>query len=281
MIGYRPPVLIIGMHRSGTSLLAGKLHECGVFMGARRRYHEEACFFRRINQQLFRLAHADWDRPEPVRLLLECSELRAQVVASLQTEIQSFKVVSYLGLVRALKFRGLMRINHSWGWKDPRNTYTLPIWLDIFPEARVIHIYRNGVDVVYSLREREAARPNKLNNPWFSCRCLSLEGAFALWAEYEQMSLTVTRDLPQNRVLHLRYEDFVTAPASGLHQIAEFLEIRFKHDRIDRLVRDIHSESAYRFLNNDELQSFYVEKRTHPIMSRLGYDGGGAHGKSL
>ncbi len=31
----------------------------------------------------------------------------------------------------------------AWGWKDPRNTFTLPMWLSIFPKARVLHVLRN------------------------------------------------------------------------------------------------------------------------------------------
>lgn len=272
MRGYRPPVLIIGMHRSGTSLLARELRECGVFMGASRNAHEEAYFFLHKNQRIFRLAHAHWDHPEPVRFLLECPELRSQVVTSLRREVRSFKVVSYVGVTAYLRCGGLTRLDHAWGWKDPRTTYTLPIWLDVFPDTKVVHICRNGVAVADSLRKREQQRPKQLNDPLFSCRCSSLEGAFGLWAEYEHLSMTVTRELPEDRVLHLRYEDFVTTPKDHLRRIAQFLGVSFSLGRIDRAVRDIRPESAYTFLRNVELRAFYEEKRAHPLMSQFAYD---------
>ena len=75
-----PPVVVIGMHRSGTGMLARALHECGVFMGRERSSHDEALFFLRINQRIFRLAHADWDNPGAVRYLLNCQEVRAELV---------------------------------------------------------------------------------------------------------------------------------------------------------------------------------------------------------
>lgn len=38
-----------------------------------------------------------------------------------------------------------------WGWKDPRNVYTLGLWLIQFPNARVIHIIRSGIyTIVFS-----------------------------------------------------------------------------------------------------------------------------------
>jgi hypothetical protein len=271
MSNYFPPVIIIGMHRSGTSLLARMLHECGVFMGAKRNGHGEAFFFLKRNRQIFHLAHADWDNPEPVRYLLDCQEIRAELTASLRADMTSFKTIEYLGLTKYSKFRGLMSIVHPWGWKDPQNSYTLPIWLDIFDAAKVIRIYRNGVDVVYSLWKREQKRPNRLANPLLSCRCMSLEEAFALWAEYEYMNLSVTENLPDDRVLHLKYENLLANPLDHLDRIVRFLQISFDPMTRDRLVRDIHPDRAYAFLRNEELMRFYEKNRNHPLMERFGY----------
>ncbi|MBW1793701.1 MAG: sulfotransferase [Deltaproteobacteria bacterium] len=41
-----------------------------------------------------------------------------------------------------------------WGWKDPRTTLTLPLWLKLFPKARIIHVIRNGIDSALSLWRR-------------------------------------------------------------------------------------------------------------------------------
>jgi len=240
-------------------------------MGARRNAHEEAYFFLHRNQRIFRLAHAHWDHPEPVQLLLECPELRSQVITSLRKAVRSFKVVSYLGMTGYLRFGGFMRLDRPWGWKDPRNTYTLPLWLDVFPDTKVIHIYRNGVDVADSLRKREQQRPQQLNDPLFSCRCSSLEGAFGLWVEYEQTSMAVTANLPETHTLHLRYEDFVTTPKDHLQRIAQFLGVSFSCGRVDRAVQDIRPQAASAFLRNAELCAFYEEKRLHPLMSQFAY----------
>jgi hypothetical protein len=41
-----------------------------------------------------------------------------------------------------------------WGWKDPRNSLTLPFWQDLFPKLRTLIIVRNPLEVAYSMRER-------------------------------------------------------------------------------------------------------------------------------
>ena len=41
-----------------------------------------------------------------------------------------------------------------WGWKDPRNSLTLPFWQDVLPGLKTIVMLRNPLEVAYSMRER-------------------------------------------------------------------------------------------------------------------------------
>ena len=41
-----------------------------------------------------------------------------------------------------------------WGWKDPRNSLTLPFWQDLLPGLKTLIIVRNPLEVAYSMRER-------------------------------------------------------------------------------------------------------------------------------
>jgi hypothetical protein len=266
------PLIVIGMHRSGTSLLAEILRKVGVFMGARRGVHEEALFFFRKNQYIFRLAHADWDNPGPVKYLIRNQELRSELTELLEGALSSFKVIEYLGLARYLKAGSLSNMGEAWGWKDPKNSYTLPVWLDIFPEGRVIHICRNGVDVANSLRRREQTRRNRMHNPLFSCRCFELNGAFDLWAEYVGTCLAVTGSLPKDRVMLIRYEDFLKNPIGYIERIATFLEIQLDEVTITEAVKGVQADRAYVFLNDPELEQLYENKRSHPLMKELDYD---------
>ncbi|MBA3831030.1 MAG: glycosyltransferase [Chthoniobacterales bacterium] len=42
----------------------------------------------------------------------------------------------------------------AWGWKDPRNSLTLPFWKSLLPKLKTIVIVRNPLEVAYSMRER-------------------------------------------------------------------------------------------------------------------------------
>src|SRR5437899_8959248 len=41
-----------------------------------------------------------------------------------------------------------------WGWKDPRNSLTLPFWQDLLPGLRTLIVVRNPLEVAHSMRER-------------------------------------------------------------------------------------------------------------------------------
>jgi len=67
--GRAGPLILLGMHRSGTSMAARLLERLGVFMGWRKDSNHEADFFRHANEWLLSQAGGAWDHPEPVRTL--------------------------------------------------------------------------------------------------------------------------------------------------------------------------------------------------------------------
>lgn len=262
-VNCSPPVILLGMHRSGTSLLARLLHEGGVFMGWRRNSHDEALFFLGLNERLFRLAHAAWDQPAGVTYLAQDDALRIEAAAALQQAMASW---------RARSFWGWRRAAGAWGWKDPRTVFTLPIWWELFPQARVVRLCRHPLDVAHSLQKREQNRRDRLHNPLFSARCLSLEGAFSLWVEYETMSRQVTQAVPPAQVYALRYEDLVQQPAHYLAELQQFLGVTFAPGTAERAAAAVNPQRAFAFRRHDHLLKFYEGCRRHPLLQQYGYD---------
>lgn len=156
------PVVVMGMHRSGTSMVIRMLRRLGVFTGWELDANGEAVFFVLRNRAVLEAQGARWDRPGPIDEVLESAPLRERVVAALERDLHSPSVMSYLGPAGYLLHRSPARLRRPWGWKDPRNTLLLPLWLEIFPSARVVHVVRNGVDVALSLAGRERRRLDHL-----------------------------------------------------------------------------------------------------------------------
>jgi hypothetical protein len=114
----------------------------------------------------------------------------------------------------------------SWGWKDPRTTLVFPIWLHLFPDARWVHVLRNGIDVAISLHRRSLVQKRKLRNRLialdYSPSTLDFRYSFRLWEIYVSFVLEHQHLLPSQRLLVVRYEDLLADPRTLLQSIASF-----------------------------------------------------------
>lgn len=159
-----------------------------------------------------------------------------------------------------------------WGWKDPRNTFTLPLWLDLFPRAKVIHIFRHGIDVAKSLstrweksvRKREtrfqsrrrlyAVRP-QTGGFAESYRCATLEGALALWEEYVTEARRHVALLGSAGV-EVQYESFLEQPGPTLERLAEFAGLTPTREEVANSASGVRRERAFAYREESDLLRF-------------------------
>lgn len=161
-----PPVIVVGMHGSGSSIVSRILAELGVYMGSGLDEHAEAAEFFALNEELLYRANASWHRPDPFLTLREEPGFSRSALLRL--------VGATYGQLRSRYLAGLLRDPRSqWGWKDPRTSLTLPYWLHLFPHARVLHILRDPERAAASihwraLREASQAPGHTWQRPWLS-----------------------------------------------------------------------------------------------------------------
>jgi hypothetical protein len=272
------PLIIIGMHRSGTSILARQIEALGVLMGKRKEINHEATFFRGIDTWLLHQCGAAWDNPQAIRYLLEHKEARARVREYIRDYLLgSPRVISYLGWRGYLRYESPFQLDMPWGWKSPMTTFTLPIWLDLFPDAKIIHIRRHGVDVANSLRQRgrqlamplvparrlrrwyyqlpilHALRPKQ--EEFIRVRGDSLEGGFSLWEEYvaeAQRHVSALGD----RALEFKYETLLGEPEEALKQVTRFAGLSASDETIRKVAVLVRKERAYAYRERPELRAF-------------------------
>jgi hypothetical protein len=280
-LAMRDPVIFIGMHRSGTSMLGRLLEELGMFFGAFKDENNEALFFQHLNEWLLSQCGGRWDNPAPFsKYFWRNDEAVKWTELYIRNLLASPRCIQFLGARFAL--RGIGGLSTPWGWKDPRNTFTLPIWLRIFPNAK---------DVAQSLRAREikiledAPRFYKKNRIAFflrprrsgfvhSPRCLVLDDGFSLWQEYTSQADAVMAQLPAGRSLALRYEDVVDNPLKWLGETAAFCGLEVSKTQLENAVKNIRIDRAKAYEADVELTSF-AAKRSDALSAR-GYSTTGA-----
>lgn len=280
------PIIFIGMHRSGTSMLGRLLESCGLFAGAQKDANNESIFFQDINSWLLSQCGGRWDMPQAIDTLWDQEEILKWNQDYVQFLMQSPRSAQYLGWKRYLHSGGIPNIKGVWGWKDPRNTFTLPFWLRLFPDAKIIHIKRHGVDVAQSLRVRSqkgflATTQKYKKYKWLlplrpkkggfieSPRCASLEGGFSLWEEYMQQAVDVMQQISDHRLLKLCYEEILEDPVLHLRSCVEFCGMEVSNQSLEAVTVGINASRAYSYQNERILRDFVTEYK--PSLEYWGY----------
>ncbi|WP_299160565.1 sulfotransferase [uncultured Eudoraea sp.] len=281
----KAPVIIIGMHRSGTSMLTRFMEESGIFMGSKKSMgkNEESFFFQRINEWILYQKNVTWDNPYNLQFSNE--HINKNIVKVIQKRIASNASRIYFGGKYRLWGNNLLNYSKRWGWKDPKNTLTMDIWSSIFPNAKVIHIYRNPIDVANSLHIRElkiesefkTTLKTKIKEKYLvkkpiysqSLRVNNIEEGIKLWEEYIAEALKAETYF--KNVIHLGYEEFLTKPVENLKKLSIFLGIEVDADLIRSISSKINKDRIFAFTENEELRKIYTRHKNNSLFNKLNY----------
>ena len=278
------PLILVGMHRSGTSMLSRFIEKSGYFMGDDLQGDHESLFFIGINNWILRQHNAFWDSPANYRF--SSAYMQEHLSRAVSKRIRGSALSGYLGRRRYLRARMGGGLPERWGWKDPRNSITLNLWAGQFPGARILHIYRNPVDVALSLQTRESQTRQSFRRSWKSrlkerlmmgkvgyqdsVRSDHLSEGYALWKTYTQAILEHERNLGLP-FMHIRYESFLADPEPVLRQLGNFLGIEVTDQLIGEISGGIEADRAFRFLQDPQGLELYQHIQNDPLMERLGY----------
>lgn len=268
------------MSRSGTSMLTRMLDDLGLFVGSKLTNNHEAVFFREINDWLLTQSSGGLENPGTIKYLLEDKEARELYGEFISFAMSSPRVISFLSFSKYLNYKSPENLDIPWGWKDPRNTFTLPFWLDLFPNAKIIHIYRHPLDIANSLITRRNRGLNRLrerhnkfrpfywyylmqkfiakNRVFVDIRGRNLEEGFAIWEEYMKEARSHVDSL-KDRAIEIKYEDFLEHPGQILNSLSQFCELKVTQDRIEEAVSKVNKTRAYAYLSHPELKAFSVD----------------------
>jgi hypothetical protein len=215
------PVCILGMHRSGTSMVALLLAECGLYLGHERDLMPpgpdnpagfgENLRFVDVNERLLAALGGTWDAvPE-----LNPGWLERNDVTLLHAEADE--------LVRAFGEC------EPWGWKDPRSSVTFPFWERVAGPLEVVVCVRDPLEVALSLQRRNG---------------VSLDFGLALWLQYNER-IVATTSVDSRIVSH--YDAYFSSPRRELERIAAFIDLPVDGETLERAAeRALFSLRSYR-----------------------------------
>src|SRR5437764_9402426 len=225
MADTQTAVCITGAHRSGTSMLTRLLHGCGLYLGPNDALMPpqadnpdgfwEHLSFVALNDELLEALGGAWDLPPKSNESL--SDERLDVLRpKARLLIEGFQSAQI------------------WGWKDPRNSLTLPFWEDLLPGLKTLIIVRNPLEVAYSMRKRNGTSYAFGLRLWeiYNRRLIEAAGKHdRLLTHYDLFFENAGKELQ-------RIANFVGLPDAKIHSTAELVATKRRHTHftIDQLV---------------------------------------------
>ena len=166
-------IIITGMHRSGTSCLAGSLQQKGLYLGEVYEWskynlkgNREKKAVMDLNESILIASGGSWDSlPENIEWTDEEIEKRDEIITSFTSEPKKV-----------------------WGFKDPRALLTLPFWQEGLDHIQLVASLRHPLLVAQSLHKRAVALGYGDK--------MTVGCGLDLWAVYNQQLLAYVKDEP-------------------------------------------------------------------------------------
>lgn len=264
-------------------MLSRHLQMLGINMGVSLDSNEESYAIKRINQFIFRQINASWDHVTPFSNLYSSKEHMKSIEQMTRSLIWPRLYLNHIGILKTIK--SIWIENIKWGWKDPRNTFTLVFWKSIFPDAKVIHIYRNPIDVSLSLISREKDYGARINYNSKSrafmmlrhgglglsnVNLLNINNCLRLWEQYVTQAL-VYQSIYHDSYLSICFEDYILDSGSMLNKLIEFLDVNPDNKLLSRIEDKLDPSKCYKYVQSEEGMNLYSTYRDNVLFEKLGY----------
>ena len=204
------PIIVLGVERSGTSVVAEMLNRWGAYAGPPEKLHKADAHAPRGYWEYLPL----WD------LLAELGDFDTGATwwdCDFQRRIKK-KAANPAYRKKATELMAEMHNGRPWFWKDPALCHFLPFWKQMWGDAVYIITVRNPLDTAVSWQK--FIMPSNLR-----VRVSFIAMNLLRWQHMMTLILQHTEDV-QHR-LFLGYEDIIQNPRVQAERLADFLNSVF------------------------------------------------------
>jgi hypothetical protein len=151
-------------------------------------------------------------------------------------------VAEIRALAGRLFARGLKPHHRYLVEKTPGHVLRMPLIAEIFPDARFIHVIRDGRDVCVSIRAADRSWERTLRRLPGS---LGIAQAARRWQHQVRVGRADARRLP-GRVLEVRYEQLRADPRAGYRTMMDFALIPYDDEIVERMHEKVDFDTTER-----------------------------------
>jgi len=212
----RPPIIILGVDRSGTSLVGNIVHHWGAYGGDSTFLSEGDDYNPRGYWE-----HEDLD-PFIQYLLQDVGvQFWHPSFVDMITKMSADPLYQNAGLSLISKMEQGRRV---WFWKEPSLSYLLPFWKKIWGSATYLITVRNPYDSAVSWQKYLTPKGEEGKVQLVAANLLR-------WQAIMLSILEHTQDCYNKRFIV--YEELINDPRKQCQRLVDFLSIEYQEERID------------------------------------------------
>ncbi|HPA17695.1 MAG TPA: sulfotransferase [Verrucomicrobiae bacterium] len=264
MAGFSPPIVVYNKSHSGSRLLANLLEASGIFLGANLNESRDSLDILRLVESLVGQYYPDygplWKNPR------DGGELADLARSAFDAHLEG----CWPG--------------QPWGWKLCETAYVLPVIDRIFPDAKYIHLIRDGRDVAFCDHQapntafwRKIYFDTDRIRVWHGDRLKKeqyLRRSHVYNAIHWTNSVAVGRAygaMMRERLLEVRYEDLCLSFDKTAREILRFAGIARPEPAIRAVAPSVRTASIGKFRAAHKRQLQEVLAIEKPLLLSLGY----------
>ncbi|TFE29004.1 sulfotransferase family protein [Cohnella luojiensis] len=243
-------ICILGMHRSGTSVITKAINLLGAYVGDEKDLlppvegnNPEGFWeygdFVVLQDKILKEFGLTWDTDKP----LPTGWTKSPLIRPFRERIKT---------IISEKFSD----KPLWAWKDPRSCLLLPLWQEILEELNIdiayVVVFRNPLDVMASLQKRDD---------------ISQDYAEKIWYNYSLTSLYDLISKQDSQRIFIQYDQFISDALGHLKEIQKKLRINsFSNVEKEGVEGLIKPDLRHSFTTQEELlQSNEISSQTKEI----------------
>ena len=238
------PIIVLGVERSGTSVVAEMVHRWGAYAGASETLHKADAHAPRGYWEFLPL----WD------FLAELGDFASGATwwdRDFQQRIED-KASNPVYRTKATELMFEMHKGSPWFWKDPALTHFLPFWKQIWGDAVYVITIRNPHDVAVSWQKFIMPSNVRVRISFVAMNLLR-------WQYMMTLILQHTEDAADR--LFLGYEDIMRKPREQAGRLSDFLNLRFEN-RVSRIQAMVEAVDSRLWRNNCRIPFDQVSEAT-------------------
>jgi len=200
-------IIVLGMGRSGTSMVAGILNKLGVNMGEKMLGkapsnplgHFEDEDFYNLNKKILKSAEGSWRNPPTEKsILIKKDKFKKDIIALINKKGRKI-----------------------WGWKDPRTSLTIQLYLPYLHNPYFIVCHRHAKAVAESLLKRDG---------------MEIQEGIKLWEIYEKRIYIFFKKFSKLKRLELYYENIIVEPQEAVKKISDFIDLKTSKEKYKKAI---------------------------------------------